>query len=67
MKAWQGRNDAVTTNGGSGGGGGGWLKNVTFRNFKLENVGQPISITECVYGNTPQLCDTSQVSIFALS
>jgi hypothetical protein len=45
----------------SGGGGGGWAKNVTWRNFKLENVGMPISVTECVYGHDPTVCDTSEV------
>ncbi|KIW77231.1 hypothetical protein Z517_09677 [Fonsecaea pedrosoi CBS 271.37] len=63
IKAWQGRSQAVTNNGGSGGGGGGFIKNVTFRNFVLENVGQPISITQCVYGHDPSVCDTSELQI----
>jgi len=62
IKTWQGKNQAVTNNGGSGGGGTGYIKNVTFRNFRIENVGQPISITQCVYGSDPSICDTSVVS-----
>lgn len=63
VKAWQGQNKAVTNNGGSGGGGGGWAKNVTWRNFRMENVGTPISVTECVYGHDPSVCDTSEVRL----
>lgn len=62
VKAWQGTNQATTNNGDTGGGGGGWAKNVTWKNFTIENVGMPISITECVYGNDPEICDTSLVS-----
>jgi hypothetical protein len=61
IKAWQGQSSSVTTNGDSGGGGGGSINNVTYRNFKLENVGQPISVTQCVYGHDPSICDTSKV------
>lgn len=67
IKTWQGQNQGVSNNGDSGGGGGGFAKNVTFRNFVLENVGQPISVTQCVYGNDPSVCDTSQVCTDHLS
>lgn len=61
IKAWQGQNQGVTNNGDTGGGGGGWVKNVTWRNIRMQYVGMPISITECVYGNDSSVCDTSQV------
>ncbi|KAK7961311.1 hypothetical protein LTR80_006266 [Exophiala xenobiotica] len=63
IKAWQGQSSSVTTNGDSGGGGGGSINNVTYRNFKIENVGQPISVTQCVYGHDPSICDTSKLQI----
>lgn len=65
VKAWQGTNRATSNNGDTGGGGGGWAKNVTWKNFTMENVGMPISITECVYGNDPEICDTSLVGTVA--
>lgn len=45
--------------------GTGHVKNVTFRNFVLEDVNQPIYITPCTYsGNN---CDSSRLSISDIS
>jgi hypothetical protein len=39
----------------------GHVRNVTFRNFQLEDVGQPIYVTPCTYGF--KNCDTSKIGI----
>lgn len=61
FKTWQGESSSESNNGDSGGGGGGHAKNVTFRNFYMENVGMPVSITQCVYSTSAKDCDTSKV------
>jgi galacturan 1,4-alpha-galacturonidase len=65
IKTWQGLDLNSSFNGDSGGGGSGYVKNVTFRNFEVNNVNLPIFITQCIYqtGNDEAICDTSLVQI----
>ncbi|KAK3074545.1 hypothetical protein LTR53_002899 [Teratosphaeriaceae sp. CCFEE 6253] len=64
IKTWQGVNQDSTGNGDSGGGGRGLVRNITFRNFYLENVALPIQITQCIYTESgADICDTSKMQI----
>lgn len=64
VKTWQGDVLNTTTNGDGGGGGSGIVKNITFRNFELENVGLPIQISQCIYaGKGGSGCNTSKMAI----
>lgn len=64
IKTWQGVSQSDTSNGDAGGGGSGLVRNVTFRNFQLTNVGLPIQITQCIYTEgSSDVCDTSKMQI----
>jgi galacturan 1,4-alpha-galacturonidase len=64
IKTWQGDVLNSTTNGDGGGGGSGIVKNITFRNFELENVGLPIQISQCIYAGRGGVgCNTSKIAI----
>lgn len=64
IKTWQGDVLNTTTNGDAGGGGSGLVKNITFRNFQVENVGLPIQISQCIYaGEGGHGCNTSKMAI----
>ena len=63
IKTWPGVSVGNTTNGDGGGGGTGYVKNVTFRDFRCDNVTQPIYVTQCTYDLNASICDTSEVSI----
>ena len=64
IKTWQGMTQNSTLNGDAGGGGTGYVRNVTFRNFELTNVGLPIQITQCIYSeSSSDTCDTSKMQI----
>lgn len=41
--------------------GTGYVKNVTFRNFDISEVDQPIYVTPCIYSGTN--CDSSRIPI----
>ena len=61
VKTWAGVPALTSSNGDNGGGGTGFVRNVTWRNMRCENVNQPIYVTQCTYGNDPSICDTSTV------
>ncbi|KAI4148248.1 MAG: hypothetical protein LQ340_005159 [Diploschistes diacapsis] len=64
IKTWQGVTQDSTGNGDAGGGGSGYVRNVTFRNFELANVGLPIQITQCIYSESESdTCDTSKMQV----
>ena len=63
IKTWQGVPSDSTGNGDAGGGGSGYVRNITFRNFNLTNVGLPIQISQCIYTETGGDCDTSKMAI----
>ncbi|KAK3116870.1 hypothetical protein LTR53_002310 [Teratosphaeriaceae sp. CCFEE 6253] len=63
IKTRQGVNQDSTGNGDSGGGGRGLVRNITFRNFYLEDVALPIQITQCIYTSGADICDTSKMQI----
>ncbi|KAJ5785795.1 uncharacterized protein N7503_011007 [Penicillium pulvis] len=63
IKTWQGESDDCSSNGDSGGGGSGLIKNVTYRNFELTNVALPIQISQCIYSESGQSCNTSKMAI----
>ena len=64
VKTWQGFEETTTGNGDSGGGGSGYVRNVTFRNFELTNVGLPIQISQCIYSESASdTCDTSKMQV----
>lgn len=64
IKTWQGTAQDNTGNGDSGGGGSGYVRNVTFSNFKITNVGLPIQISQCIYSeNAESSCDSSKMQI----
>ena len=64
IKTWQGTTVTTTGNGDAGGGGSGYVRNVTFRNFDISNVGLPIQITQCIYSeSSSDTCDTSKMQI----
>ena len=64
IKTWQGTTQDNTGNGDAGGGGSGYVRNVTFRNFEITNVGLPIQITQCIYSeSSSDTCDTSKMQI----
>ncbi|KAH9825960.1 glycoside hydrolase family 28 protein [Teratosphaeria destructans] len=65
IKTWQGQTQENTSNGDAGGGGSGLVRNITFRNFQVENVVIPIEITQCIYSEAggADICDTSKMQI----
>lgn len=63
LKTWQGVPITTDLNGDVGGGGTGLIKNVTFSNFDLVNVGLPIQISQCIYSETGAGCNTSTLQI----
>ncbi|KAJ5198032.1 exo-polygalacturonase [Penicillium cinerascens] len=64
IKTWQGVWLNGTSNGDGGGGGHGLIKNITFRNFELENAGLPIQISQCIYPEADsKYCNTSKMRI----
>ncbi|KAJ5239690.1 pectin lyase fold/virulence factor [Penicillium chermesinum] len=64
VKTWQGSRTWVPSNGDYGGGGSGLVKNVTFKDFELINVGLPIQLSQCVYSdNSDKGCNTSKLAV----
>ncbi|KAJ5727291.1 hypothetical protein N7493_005111 [Penicillium malachiteum] len=64
VKTWQGTRIYTPSNGDWGGGGKGLVKNVTFRNFEMVNVGLPIQMSQCVYSDDSNKgCNTSKLQI----
>ncbi|KAE8366585.1 pectin lyase fold/virulence factor [Aspergillus caelatus] len=64
IKTWQGTRIFTPSNGDWGGGGTGLVKNVTFRNFEMDNVGLPIQVAQCVYSaGSNKSCNTSTLQI----
>ncbi|KAJ5820040.1 hypothetical protein N7474_005631 [Penicillium riverlandense] len=63
IKTWQGVDDASSSNGDAGGGGRGLIKNITYKNFEMVNVGLPIQITQCIYTEDQNQCNTSKMAI----
>ena len=64
IKTWQGAGNDQTLNGDKGGGGEGLVKNITFANFEMVNVGLPIQISQCVYTElSSNQCNTSKIQI----
>ena len=61
VKTWQGVPADQTDNGDTGGGGSGFVKNITWKNYYVENMKLPIYVTQCTYGRDPAACDTSKV------
>ena len=43
------------------------VKNVTFRNFQLPNIGLPIQITQCIYSSSGAGCNTSNLALEDIS
>jgi galacturan 1,4-alpha-galacturonidase len=63
IKTWQGVPVDNSSNG-HGGGGSGYVRNVTFRNFLLDQINLPIQITQCIYSEAdPSLCESSKMAI----
>lgn len=64
IKTWQGVPVNDSSNGDGGGGGPGYVKNITFRNFQIENVGLPIQISQCIYSEADAKdCETSKMAV----
>lgn len=64
IKTWQGVSVSDDSNGDVGGGGSGLVKNVTFKNFQMENVSLPILISQCIYSEADNKnCNTSKLAI----
>ncbi|KAJ5238801.1 hypothetical protein N7468_003420 [Penicillium chermesinum] len=63
IKTWQGIPEDDSSNGDAGGGGSGTVKNVQFRNFELTNVALPIQISQCIYNEAENNCNTSKMAI----
>ncbi|EAU30162.1 predicted protein [Aspergillus terreus NIH2624] len=64
IKTWQGTRIFTPSNGDWGGGGTGLVKNITFRNFEMDNVGLPIQVSQCVYSaGSDKNCNTSTLQI----
>ncbi|KAF1990884.1 glycoside hydrolase family 28 protein [Aulographum hederae CBS 113979] len=64
IKTWQGVPQDNSGNGDAGGGGSGLVRNVTFRNFEIEDVGLPIQLSQCIYSETgADICDTSKMRV----
>jgi hypothetical protein len=64
IKTWQGVSADHDSNGDVGGGGRGLIKNITFRNFEMDNVGLPIQISQCIYTEeSNKYCNTSKMQI----
>jgi polygalacturonase len=60
IKSWTGANKGYPPNG--GGGGIGHAKNITFRNFDLENVGIAWLITQCTFYDGAENADAPHSS-----
>ncbi|KAH8178457.1 glycosyl hydrolases family 28 domain-containing protein [Sarocladium implicatum] len=61
IKTWQGETGDDSDD---SGGGRGLVKNITFRNFEMEDVEMPIQITQCIYTQSGgRYCDTSKMAI----
>lgn len=58
IKTFVGHNPAESS---STGGASGFIKNVTFRNFQLDNVNLPIYVSQCIYSRDASICDLSKV------
>ncbi|QKX64775.1 uncharacterized protein TRUGW13939_11951 [Talaromyces rugulosus] len=64
IKTWSGTPVTTDSNGDAGGGGTGLVKNVTYSNFYMENVGLPIQISQCIYAEANGSgCNTSTLQI----
>lgn len=64
VKTWQGTRIYTPSNGDWGGGGRGLVKNVTFKDFEMVNVGLPIQMSQCVYSaDSNKGCNTSKLQI----
>ncbi|KAL4887965.1 pectin lyase fold/virulence factor [Aspergillus ambiguus] len=63
IKTWQGVSDGQSSNGDAGGGGSGLIKNIMFRDFEMTNVGLPIQISQCIYTESGNKCNTSKMAI----
>ncbi|KAF2103938.1 pectin lyase-like protein [Rhizodiscina lignyota] len=64
IKTWQGIAVGESSNGDAGGGGPGYVRNVTFKNFQIENVGLPIQISQCIYSEAnASNCETSKMAV----
>jgi polygalacturonase len=64
IKTWQGTRIYTSSNGDWGGGGTGLVKNITFKDFEMINVGLPIQMSQCVYSaNSNKGCNTSTLQI----
>ena len=63
IKTWQGVPEDNSSNGDAGGGGNGLIKHVQFRNFEMTNVALPIQISQCIYTEGGQNCNTSKMAI----
>ena len=63
IKTWQGEVLNSTSNRNAGGGGSGIVKNITFRDFQLENVALPIQIRQCIYAQGNVGCNNSKIAI----
>ncbi|KAF2165295.1 glycoside hydrolase family 28 protein [Zasmidium cellare ATCC 36951] len=73
LKTWAGIPSGNNTYGpyppNAGGGGRGYIKNLTFFDFTVSNIGQgkfaPFSITQCYFANEsiPNICDSSTMQI----
>ncbi|KAF2720934.1 glycoside hydrolase family 28 protein [Polychaeton citri CBS 116435] len=62
IKTWTGLNKGYPPNG--GGGGFGYAKNITFKNFTLDRVGQAWAIIQCTsYNGMDGGCDTSRFQV----
>ncbi|KAJ5600412.1 exo-polygalacturonase [Penicillium hetheringtonii] len=64
IKTWQGIPDNNSSNSDAGGRGRGLIKNITFQDFDMENVGLPIQISQCIYTEASnKYCNTSKIQI----
>jgi galacturan 1,4-alpha-galacturonidase len=63
IKTWQGQPADHSGNGAGGGGGAGIVRNVTFRNFDVDNSALPIQISQCIYTEDGENCDSSRMQI----
>ncbi|CAK4032292.1 glycoside hydrolase family 28 [Lecanosticta acicola] len=62
VKTWTGEEKGYPPNG--GGAGLGWAKNITFKNFELENVNLAWALAQCTnYEGKQGACDTSKFQI----
>lgn len=63
IKTWQGLPSKHSGNGAGGGGGSGYVRNVTFKNFDIENSALPIQISQCIYNERGTNCDSSKMQL----